>query len=141
MKKILLATALLGLVPSLHAQQINYVNPSAGSLKAACVDGKVEDSMFCLGYISGWADMYTISSSPAGTEGERMTFRFQDGVTPGQIERMFKKYVEDHPEIENQPAPTILVLATRPVVMYMILDKNSKPKANSKWAPMDGDKK
>src|SRR5262245_58318538 len=134
MKKFLLVVGLglLASVPVLRAQASHYISPSAGSLKATC-SGGTQDAMCCVGYMSGWADAYVGSAYPTGSEGERIVFRFQDGVTLAQIRRMFIKYVTDHPEVENQSATKVLVTATRPVVEYLLLDKNAKAKPGTVW--------
>ena len=117
----------------LRADQNSYNHPSTGSLKGTCMSEKIADEMFCLGYVSGWEATYAAAAYPIGLEGERIVFRFQDGVTYGQIKRMFIKYVEEHPETENQSAAQVLIQAPRPVVEYMVLDKDSKPKAGAVW--------
>jgi hypothetical protein len=68
------------------------------------------------------------SAYPVGSEGDRIAFRFQDGVTLGEIRRVFIKYVTDHPELENQTASNVLVSAARPVVEFMLPDKTQSPR-------------
>jgi hypothetical protein len=92
--------------------------------------------MFCLGYLSGWENAYVGSAYPMGSEGNRMVFRLQDGVTLGQIQRVFIKYVADHPEVENQPASHVLPSAARPILEYILFDKNGNPKPGTVWKPL-----
>lgn len=60
----------------------------------------------CTGYVLGWMD--TTTDSDIVTEGGPARVVFEDGVNVGQLKRVFIKYMDQHPEFENQPASVAL---------------------------------
>jgi hypothetical protein len=97
---------LLGFIAVLPT--VTHANVTAGQLNDYCKDteGRVNQGM-CLGYISGWADQY--SSFPLHEPGKVVRPEFKDGVTTGQLMRVFLKYIKEHPEEENHDANWVLI--------------------------------
>ena len=60
----------------------------------------------CAGYILGWMDAST--DSVILTKDGPATVAFEDGVDVGQIKRVFMKYIDEHPEVEHEPASRTL---------------------------------
>jgi hypothetical protein len=80
---------------------------TAGELSAKCSNETAPAYEICVGFIMGWSEELGYIDEPINN-GKLVHFYFEDGVTIGQIMRVFLKYVKDHPEKENQPAIVIL---------------------------------
>lgn len=50
----------------------------------------------CLGFLEGWL------------QGEQDSLDFEDGITVGQVERMFMQFMPQYPSLENLPAGIVL---------------------------------
>ena len=96
-----------------YCQKLNDFSTPAGSAKLTGpnVTNQVADDLFdaggCAGYMNGWlqgvAGMAILDS-----EGKIRVVQFANGITAGQMSRVFVTYMNKHPEIENQSAEEAL---------------------------------
>ena len=64
----------------------------------------------CIGYINGWFDSIEGAYVP-NDDGSLSQYRLSNDVTVGQIMRLYVKYVNDHPEIEQKTSAEVLAIA------------------------------
>lgn len=64
----------------------------------------------CIGYINGWVDVIEGAYVP-NDDGSLSQYRLSNDVTVGQIMRLYVKYVNDHPEVEQKTSAEILAIA------------------------------
>jgi len=120
-KLFLLVILALMAVPSAYA---TYTLPTAQKLSEWCdsVDSmtnaksweelgtRAYDAGFCQGYLGGWLAEIQ-GEAFAGMKGETNFLIFPEGVTIGQLQRVFQKYVKSHPAEENKHANLVLIHA------------------------------
>jgi hypothetical protein len=106
----LLFLALAAIVPAFAEQSIG----SAGWLNTNCQQAQttIRDANdafsagICDGFMKGWEDgvigLLTLD------HGKPVQIVVADGVTVGQMERVFISYMAGHPEVENETADTVL---------------------------------
>ena len=106
--KITIAALILAIAVLVFPIQASAV--TAGELKEYC-SGNLDDPTplhsICVGYIAGWID----GSNGMGTriKGKVIMVVFEDNTTPGQITRVFLRYMQEHPEYENKTAKSALI--------------------------------
>lgn len=72
---------------------------------------QVWQSGMCGGYISGWLEGVIGLSILDNKTGKPQQIVGDESATIGQVIRVFVKYVNEHPEFENQPADRIITQA------------------------------
>lgn len=83
-----------------HGQRTS-IDPNSGNyFYAICKT----DSDFCLSYTAGLADGIYMQSLISK---ERVLYCAPDEATRGQVRDIFLKYLKDHPETRNEPAPDL----------------------------------
>jgi hypothetical protein len=83
---------------------------TAGELAQECSHRTGDpESLYCIGFLKGWGDQ--LASTPTTINGKAAYVGFKDQVSIGQVQRVFVKYVKNHPEIENHSAITVLLEA------------------------------
>lgn len=118
MKKLFVAVGLmLALAGSANAQRsasklasdcriaVRYMDSSSSAPASDFVSG-----IGCVAYVAGWFDLVA-NSTYALDNNKAVNVQFAEGVTVGQIVRVFVKYVDAHPEEENKPAYGVLLNA------------------------------
>jgi Rap1a immunity proteins len=60
----------------------------------------------CLGFMSGW--LQGVNGLVTVMDDKSYVVSFADGVTVGQMSRVFVLYVEKHPEYDNKPGDFVL---------------------------------
>ena len=109
----LLFLALAATVPTFAQQPIG----SAGWLNTRCIEAQAVDITdqtamdvgLCHGFMVGWqagaVGLYVLDN------GKPFQILLTDGVTVGQMERVFISYMAKHPELENQTGDLALTRA------------------------------
>ena len=109
----LLFLALAATVPTFAQQPIG----SAGWLNTRCIESQAAivtdqtamDVGLCDGFMIGWRDgvvgLYVLDN------GKPFQILLADGVTVGQMERVFISYMAKHPELENKTGDSALTRA------------------------------
>jgi len=93
-----------------RAVEAQAPTPSSGNfLLERCENENVAFTLaYCLGYIQGVADGLILGRS---IRDEEAFFCIPGSATSGQIMRVTKKYLSEHPEKLHQPAVTLVFLA------------------------------
>jgi hypothetical protein len=117
--KSILAVLLLGFTTASLAD-------TADELLARCTSTSGPDSMYCIGYIKGFADtqlgrdiaVYIARNSNVPVEelrkapqGSYMSYCIPDGVTTGRLVDVFVKFAKENPRGRHEVAPLMLVAA------------------------------
>ena len=76
----------------------------------------------CLGFMNGFIQGF--DGRLTVTDGKKYSIDLVDGISSGQMGRVFVLYMEKHPEMENQPATLPLIKA---LVDAGLLTKNLVP--------------
>ena len=106
--KIAVAVLILAVAVLVFPTQVSAI--TAGELKEYC-SGNLDDPTgfhsICAGYVAGWID----GSNGMGTriKGKVTMVVFENNTTPGQVIRVFMRYMETHPECENKSAKAALI--------------------------------
>lgn len=66
------------------------------------------DTNYCVGFVAGWGES-SDESFFVGEDHKLWQMRFDDGVTVEQVVKIFVKFVNEHPELENQTADRVLL--------------------------------
>ena len=109
----LLFLALAATVPAFAQQPIG----SAGWLNTRCIESQAAivtdqtamDVGLCDGFMIGWRD--GVVGLLILDNGKPFQILLTDGVTVGQMERVFISYMAKHPELENQTGDLALTRA------------------------------
>jgi hypothetical protein len=91
----------------------------AGELAAECRGNIADDSVpkdaveavsmgRCQGYVQAWMEMSLV---PSVNQGQAVTMIWKDGVTVGQVIRVYCLFIKNHPEKENEIAVAKLLEA------------------------------
>ena len=115
MKVLLIAIAVLAL------SSIAKANLTSGELRANCEEAeKIHGDQsgngtlggICLGFIQGFVETLNLGmKNYIVADGRVFAVTMQDGVTTGQMVRVYLKWITNHPEEENKPAIQSLELA------------------------------
>jgi hypothetical protein len=113
-------TFLIGLVIVLSSAATLKAGPTtAGELAAECRGNVADDSVpkdmveavsmgRCQGYVQAWMEMTLV---PSVNHGQAVTMIWKDGVTVGQMIRVYCLFIKNHPEKENEIAVAKLLEA------------------------------
>ena len=102
---------------------------TAASIKNFCSafvanqeDGSISTAR-CVWYISGWAEG-TVGTL-VETKGKIFMVQFAENITPGQIIRVFFKFVNEHPELENENGLVVvgMALINAKLMVFVPVDK------------------
>jgi hypothetical protein len=145
---IILLTVISLSVPQMAGAQQSERYSTAGSLESSCKVANSENSAergtyfggVCDGYIYGFLSViWSGIDTTTGPNGEVYTWKIEDNVTVGQIQKVFLKYIAAHPEEENKIASGVLIDAL--VDSKLISTTLTKPKSTSAAAPIVGGKR
>jgi hypothetical protein len=92
---------------------------TAGELAAECRGNVADDSVptdmvqaismgRCQGYVQAWMEMTLV---PSMNHGQAVTMIWKDGVKVGQMIRVYRLFIKNHPEKENELAVAKLLEA------------------------------
>jgi hypothetical protein len=103
MRKALFAVIILATFASVSQAAV-----PAGKLRDLCTEKDSASVGVCAGYVAGFLD--TLDGLDLHfPKGDNMEVVFADDITVGQLLRVFVKYVNEHPEVENKSANVVLV--------------------------------
>lgn len=101
-----------------RAEQKEHATPetapqTAGRLRDYCEDNPSVSSFYqgaCDGFMLGWLQSWPRGARVQET-GRLVTVDVEEGVTVGQVQRVFLAYIKQHPELESKRAHDVITEA------------------------------
>lgn len=111
---------------------------TAGELRANCAFAapllNVNDANnaikagFCLGYVTGVVQAYN-NLYVAQADGKIRQAHINDDTTCAQAVRIFKKYIDDHPELKNEQAKDVIAASLVEANLLFFTELKTAPPA------------
>jgi hypothetical protein len=113
----------LALVLSFFAAHADAQAMKAGRINELCAHTETPsmETEMCIFYIRGWGDALILFS-------KETRVKFADDINPGQMARVFVKYVKEHPEKENDTARLVLMLALLDAKLLSVVPEGDSPR-------------